>query len=148
MAKVGQLGEKLVARWLQSQGWVILNHSWRCRWGEIDLIAKGNPVALAFVEVKTRSRGNWDADGRRAITPQKQAKLRLTAELFLSEHPDLANLPCRFDVALVRCQCLSQPLHSTTADQEIESQIVELAQPVLVAGYKLILQHYMQSAFD
>jgi len=35
---IGVLGEELVAQWLQSTGWVIL-HRWRCRWGEIDIIA-------------------------------------------------------------------------------------------------------------
>jgi Holliday junction resolvase-like predicted endonuclease len=69
---VGELGEQLVAEWLQTQDWVILHHRWRCRWGEIDLIAqrtlaqqqashkgqKNNSsldTLLAFVEVKTRS---------------------------------------------------------------------------------------------
>jgi len=36
---IGVLGEELVAQWLQSTGWVILHRRWRCRWGEIDIIA-------------------------------------------------------------------------------------------------------------
>lgn len=68
---IGVLGEELVAQWLQSTNWVILHRRWRCRWGEIDIIARqpaqehtphSSPM-LAFVEVKTRSRGNWDAGG-------------------------------------------------------------------------------------
>ncbi len=177
---IGELGEQLVAEWLQQQDWVILHHRWRCRWGEIDLIAQHEEMKgvgdgererwgtrknlpetssplLAFVEVKTRSRGNWDADGMLAITPTKQAKLWQTAQLFLAERPDLANLPCRFDVALVSCQRLSVRSHpnntklsssSTEIDKALQLSPVLPSQPVFVAGYQLILQDYIQSAFD
>ncbi len=175
---VGELGEQLVAGWLQTQDWVILHHRWRCRWGEIDLIARreetgrreetervgitsphlltASPV-LAFVEVKTRSSGNWDADGLLAITPSKQAKLWQTAQLFLAERPDLVNLPCRFDVALVSCQRVSKRSRCgntesfpslPASDKAIPVPPMKLGQPILVAGYQLILQDYIQSAFD
>lgn len=167
---VGKLGEQVVAQWLQSQNWVILHHRWRCRWGEIDLIAcagvgvqrcqkdtKDLPMAissplLAFIEVKTRRQGNWDADGLLAITPAKQTKLWQTAQLFLAEHSDLATLPCRFDVALVHYQRLSQRSHSKGTGllplEVVSVSSVQLGQPVLVAGYQFIVQDYIPSAFD
>ncbi|MGL5077470.1 MAG: YraN family protein, partial [Waterburya sp.] len=52
---IGTLGEQLVGRWLQIQNYTLLQQNWRCRWGEIDLIAQeANTGAIAFVEVKTR----------------------------------------------------------------------------------------------
>ena len=99
--EVGDRGEILVAQLLQANGWKILETQWRCRWGELDLIACDRQ-SLLFIEVKTRGDRNWDADGSLAITPKKQAKLVKTASIFLSQHPHLATLACRFDVALVR----------------------------------------------
>lgn len=40
---IGVLGEDLVAQWLQSTSWMILHRRWRCRWGEIDIIARKEP---------------------------------------------------------------------------------------------------------
>ena len=99
--EVGDRGEMLVANLLASNGWKILETQWRCRWGELDLIACDRQWLL-FIEVKTRSDRNWDVDGSLAITPKKKAKLIKTASIFLSRHPQLSTLACRFDVALVR----------------------------------------------
>ncbi|RMF25974.1 MAG: YraN family protein, partial [Cyanobacteria bacterium J083] len=39
MHQIGKAGEKLVAKWLKTQNWQILHQQWRCRFGEIDIIA-------------------------------------------------------------------------------------------------------------
>lgn len=165
---IGALGEDLVAQWLQAQGWVILHRRWRCRWGELDIIAEQQPDLLVFVEVKTRSRGNWDADGLLSITPKKQAKLWQAAQLFLASQ-DLADKMCRFDVALVSSQRVANksyriiddasvatnrscigPLRSTDDRNDGNSgQTPIILEPAAhMAGYKLVLQHYIESAFD
>jgi putative endonuclease len=155
---LGQSGEMLVTQWLQQQGWSILARSWTSRWGELDVVAlreSNGPVSqtenrvafrkedrmVAFVEVKTRSSGNWDADGLLAITLSKQAKLWKTAQLFLAQHPHLAEYPCRFDVALVSAMRSREALASDTWPT------IALEQPIHWNGYRLTLGTYLESAF-
>ena len=105
MIKIGVLGEQLTSQWLQSKSYCILYHSWRCRWGEIDLIAVDRQAnTLVFVEVKTRSRGNWDSNGLEAVSASKQSKIIRAATLFLAKNPQYAEFYLRFDVALVKRQ--------------------------------------------
>ncbi|MBW4513561.1 MAG: YraN family protein [Scytonematopsis contorta HA4267-MV1] len=162
---IGNAGEDLVTQWLQSIGWIILHRQWRCRFGEIDIIAQMSeetrrmkqaevldsvpnsfistfdststysyPI-LAFVEVKTRSRGNLDVGGRSAIAFSKQEKLWRTAEMFLTQYPEKADYDCRFDVAIVCCQRTSK---KTNAETEAKQE---------VRGYDLILEEYIPGAF-
>jgi putative endonuclease len=142
---VGKWGEEIVARWLECQGWEILHRRWFCRWGELDLVAR-SPSVLAFVEVKTRGGGNWDADGLLSITPRKRAKLWQAAELFLSTNPELANLPCRFDVAIVSYGLL--PRSQPQADSSAIPISIALGQPMVLANRCWTLQAYLESAFE
>ncbi|AFY72294.1 TIGR00252 family protein [Synechococcus sp. PCC 7502] len=96
----GNQGENLVVQLLKAQGWEILATQWYCPCGELDIVACDRH-RLIFVEVKTRSLGNWDEDGALAITKSKQKKLYISALEFLGQYPHLSNLDCRFDVALV-----------------------------------------------
>ncbi|MEA5471378.1 YraN family protein [Spirulina sp. 06S082] len=134
--EVGQLGEQVVADWLQAREWQILHHRWYCPWGEIDLVARSPDAALIFVEVKTRSSGNWDLNGLLAITPQKQAKLWQTAEAFLAQYPNYADFLCRFDLALVH--------YKRVLDSTAGSSPVILNQPVWRSGYEFALENYLE----
>ena len=67
---------------------------YRCRFGEIDLIA-ANRKYLIFVEVKTRKDGDF-ALAREFVDTRKQARIRSTAEMYLSQNP--TRLQPRFDV--------------------------------------------------
>lgn len=141
---VGTLGETFVAQWLQRQGWIIVQQQWRCRWGELDLII-GNPQPgskqfdlIAFVEVKTRRDRNWDADGKLAITPQKQTKLWKAAQSFLMSHPHMADLPCRFDVAIVHCEKLVGSIDLAPINGDTVT---------ITNGYQLKLWEYLPDAF-
>jgi putative endonuclease len=97
---IGNLGENLIRELLKVQGWQILATQWRCRWGELDIVARDR-YWLIFVEVKTRSLNNLDLNGALAVNKSKQKKLYLSALEFLGRNPQLASLSCRFDVALV-----------------------------------------------
>jgi putative endonuclease len=133
----GKQGEEVVAQWLMSRGGKVLHQRWRWKRGEIDLIAIESDTLL-FIEVKTRNRSNWDADGLLAITPQKQARIVRTAELFLLKHPHFAEQPCRFDVAIVRHQPINRSM--------IGTPLHILAD--LTAGEHLLLIDYIPGAFD
>lgn len=94
---LGQWGEALVAQDLRKKGWVIEAAGYRCRMGEIDLVAV-NRKFLAFVEVKLRKNA---AHGTPAefVTRAKQDRLRAAAQLYLARYP--TQLQPRFDVAEV-----------------------------------------------
>jgi putative endonuclease len=137
---LGDYGEQLVCQWLASKQCQVLQRRWHSRFGEIDLIAKGRsgegPLRcemLAFIEVKTRSQGNWDASGLLAVTRAKQNKIRTTARYFLVRHPHLSEMPCRFDIALVSC-------HNQPQNGSLSVEIPEF-------GKYLSLQSYIRDAF-
>lgn len=92
---LGKWGERLTAETLRKKGWRILETNYRCRMGEIDLIAEKGGY-LAFVEVKLRKNDRFGRAGE-AVTSEKQRKLRAAAELYLMENP--TKLQPRFDVA-------------------------------------------------
>lgn len=94
---LGQWGEAQAAEYLRQQGWHIVAKNFRCRMGEIDLVAE-NGKYLAFVEVKLRKDGQHGS-ACEAVTLSKQRKLRTTAEYYLLCHP--TRLQPRFDVVEV-----------------------------------------------
>lgn len=92
---LGRLGEAHAAEYLESEGYRVLERNWRCRHGEIDIVASREGV-LAFVEVKTRTS---DAFGHpfEAITEAKLRRMHLLARLWSAARPGNAGRP-RLDV--------------------------------------------------
>jgi putative endonuclease len=133
----GKKGEEVVAQWLIARGCKVLHQRWRSKTGEIDIIGLESDTLL-FIEVKTRNRSNWDADGLLAITPQKQAKIVRTAQLFLLKYPHLAEQPCRFDVAIVRHQSIKTAIVGTPLHIFAD----------ITVGQNLLLIDYISGAFD
>ncbi len=124
-----------------------------CLWGEVDIIAEYDTKTptpaptdinrktplLAFVEVKTRGAGNWDAGGKDSVTTNKQRKILIAAEMFLANHPDKADYSCRFDVASVFYK------KSIPKKQAIQPKALA---SLSAQEYEFILLDYIESAFD
>ena len=87
-------GEVLAARFLRNKGYKLLSSNFRCRQGEIDLIASKDGY-IVFAEVKTRQQDALYAP-REAVTATKQRRLIQTAGVYLSRFP--TKLQPRFDV--------------------------------------------------
>lgn len=95
---VGRFGEDVAARHLEQAGLRIVERNWRCREGEIDIIATDGPI-LVFCEVKTRS-GSGFGRPEEAVGRTKAARIRRLAVRWLEERrPEYADL--RFDVVAV-----------------------------------------------
>jgi putative endonuclease len=92
------MGEDAAADAYRRRGYRIVARNWRCRAGELDLVAERRGV-LVFCEVKSR-RGGAFGVGYEAVTWRKQAKLRALAEAFLRA-TGFRPQAIRFDVASV-----------------------------------------------
>jgi putative endonuclease len=94
--RIGAAAEALAARFLERAGLAIVERNFRCRAGEIDLIARDGRT-LVFVEV--RLRGSEAFGGARAsVDRAKQRRILQAARHYLSGRPDAA---CRCDVVLL-----------------------------------------------
>ena len=91
---LGQWGEQQAARFLRRKGYSIVARNFRCRAGEIDIVAKGKGYVV-FAEVKLRKSDEF-AEAREFVTAAKQRRIISTALLWLRDNPDA--LQPRFDV--------------------------------------------------
>ncbi|RBQ15174.1 YraN family protein [Spongiactinospora rosea] len=91
--ELGRHGEQIAADFLQARGWEVLARNWRCREGEIDIVARDGR-ALVVVEVKTRS-GRTHGTALEAVNPLKVLRLRLLAGRWLAGQSE------RFDAVRV-----------------------------------------------
>lgn len=92
---VGARYEKQACEYLEKQGYQILMCNYRCKCGEIDIIAKDGDY-LVFCEVKYRKNGK-KGNPLEAVTPAKQRTISRCAMTYMLSH-GFAEVPCRFDV--------------------------------------------------
>jgi putative endonuclease len=83
---LGRYGEDLAARWLTEAGMAVLERNWRCRAGEIDIVARdgGAAGALVVCEVKTRRASGYQHP-MAGLTSRQAQRLRGLAQRWLSE---------------------------------------------------------------
>jgi putative endonuclease len=91
----GEAGEDLACRFLQRLGFTILARNFRCRAGELDIVAREG-VETVFVEVKERSSRSHGA-GHEAVTRTKRRRIVRAAVLYAASR-GLTESPLRFDV--------------------------------------------------
>jgi putative endonuclease len=103
---LGRQGEEVAVAYLVKLGYDIVEHNWRTRSGELDIVARDGEW-LVFVEVRARRTGRTAAApmlGRpeESVTPRKQLQLVAMADAYLFEMP--WNGPWRIDVIALEIQ--------------------------------------------
>jgi len=100
-AEIGALGEQLAVDYLRDLGLRVVDRNWRCRYGELDVIAADDAAgAVVFVEVKTRTTELFGGVAE-AVTPAKVRRLRRLAGVWLAQQQG-SWASVRIDVVTVR----------------------------------------------
>ena len=85
--ELGDIGEKLAKDFLKKKGYKIRETNFRCREGEIDIIAQ-KKGCLVFVEVRTKTNADFGSP-EESVTFAKKEKLITSALAYLNSHKDL-----------------------------------------------------------
>lgn len=97
--QTGESGESIAVKSLKKNGYKIIEQNYRCKLGEIDIIARDGRV-LAFIEVKARRTDEFGGP-KWAVTPRKQRKISMVALKYLKDTEQMGK-KARFDVVAVR----------------------------------------------
>lgn len=92
---IGNFGEEIAEKYLRDNQYKILEKNYRCKFGEIDIIAKEGEY-IAFIEVKTRTSSLYGMPGE-AVNYSKQHKISKVAQLYILKER-LFTCNFRFDV--------------------------------------------------
>lgn len=96
----GEAGESLACRHLETEGFAVLERNFRCRSGEVDVVARQGEVTV-FVEVKERA-GSSHGEGHEAVTFGKRRRIIRAARIYAASR-GLTERPMRFDVISIDC---------------------------------------------
>lgn len=97
--KTGSKYEMLAVKYLEQDGYRIIERNFFSRYGEIDIIA-GKGDLLVACEVKYRS-GDRCGDALEAVDRRKQNRICQTMLYYFAKHGFSADTPCRFDVVAI-----------------------------------------------
>ncbi|MDX2077872.1 MAG: YraN family protein [bacterium] len=101
----GKLGESLAVDYLQKNGYRIITTNWRCKWGEIDIVAYDGQVVV-FIEVKTRHSANTESAFEN-MTPAKMRKFIRSAYTYADKNQILT---WRIDAIAIALNRSSSPI--------------------------------------
>lgn len=93
--------EAAAAEYLQSQQLTIIARNYRCRTGELDIVAATTSGIIVIAEVRLRARQHY-GDGAASVDWRKQRKIQRATRHLLATHPHLARCALRFDVLDLR----------------------------------------------
>ena len=97
-APLGERGERAACGFLKERGYEILEKNYKCKIGEIDVIAR-RKGRLAFIEIKTRTSTQFGTP-QEAVNLPKQEKIFKVAQWYMKEKK-LVKIPVAFDVVAV-----------------------------------------------
>ncbi|MBI2830726.1 MAG: YraN family protein [Chloroflexi bacterium] len=105
--ETGILGEKLAQDFLKERGYRIRETNYRCREGEIDIVAE-HEGSLVFIEVRTKKSFSFGSP-EESITSRKREKLRAAAFHYQQDHDNLPQ-SWRIDAVVIELDRKGQPL--------------------------------------
>lgn len=107
-AETGRRGELLAREYILGLGWQLVEANWRCRSGEIDIIARDGKD-LVFVEVRTKTTDRFGT-GAESVNWRKQKQVRTLAGVFLLGMRNQSDLRIRFDMISIYLRAGQEPL--------------------------------------
>lgn len=109
---IGLQAEDMAAEYLVAEGFDILEHRYKTKYGEIDLIVEKNNI-LCFVEVKTRQKLE---NALSSVNFKTRRRIEQSALFYISENPEIQNKSMRFDVIAI-----AKPFQITHLDNAWEA---------------------------
>lgn len=117
--ELGVIGEKLAIGFLKKKGYRIRETNFRCRHGEIDIIAQKKDC-LIFIEVRTKS-GSAFGTPEESMTTAKKKKLVSTALGYIQSHDELP-AQWRIDFIAIEMSYNGKPSRIDLIENAVESQ--------------------------
>lgn len=114
---IGALGEKLAGNFLTRRGFQILETNYRCKEGEMDIIARDSEC-LVFVEVRTKTNRNFGIP-EESITAVKKKRLMSVAHRYQETHNDLPS-SWRIDVIAIELDRSDKPARIELIENAVE----------------------------
>jgi putative endonuclease len=101
--QLGAYGESLAAKYLRDVlGWTVCEQNWRCRYGEIDIIALCRN-SLVFVEVRTKTESGRFGTAIDSVNARKLRQIERLGRIYIHLHKEVQNqMEIRFDLVAMQ----------------------------------------------